>query len=78
MVGWIANVTGSSGIGAETRDMGVQILDTFLAELPVAVLSAPLKDNGVVTVIGLAAAAAIILASKVDCTNLSSFRAVCR
>ena len=64
MVTWIASVSTASGIGVETRDIGVQILDAFLSELHVSVLADPLKNNGV-AIIGLAAAAAIILASKV-------------
>ena len=51
-------------ISPETRDSAVQILDAFLAQLDATVISDPLKDNSAFF-IGLAAAAAIILASKV-------------
>jgi len=51
-------------ISPETRDCAVQILDAFIAQLDGAAIRDPLKDNSAFF-IGLAAASAIILASKV-------------
>ena len=51
-------------VSVETRDNSIQILDRFIAQLDASVLDDPLKDNSAFF-IGLAAAAAIILSSKI-------------
>ena len=57
-------VCSTARVSIETRDSAIQILDRFIAQLDIAIFENPLKDNGALC-IGLAAAASVILSSKI-------------